>query len=100
MDQPSGRERQRLSQHSAAKSHGASMEFANQQIRPQSGPKFSPLSIKRIADPGAILINEYRIACNQHQIRVASERIQNRVNFVRQPKIILIAEKHNLSGRA
>src|ERR1700691_4544529 len=76
------------------------MEFTNQQIRPQSSSKFSPRGIKTIADLGAILINEYCVACHKHQIRVSRKCIENRFDFVRQPKVILIAEKHNLPCRA
>ena len=100
MHQPARRERQRSLQQSGAECHCASVELANEQIRPKSSSKFASLGIKGIANLRALLIYKYGIAGYQHEIGVMDECIQNRSDLVRQPKIILVAEKHDFSGRA
>ena len=76
------------------------MKLSNQHVRPKSSPKSTSLGIKGIPDLGAILVDEYRVACHQHQIRFMSKCIQDRFYFFRQPKVILIAEKYDFSSAA
>ena len=100
MHQPARRERQRSLQQSGAECHCASVELANEQIRPKSSSKFASLGIKGIANLSAILTDKYGVTYHQHQVRVTCESVQHRFHLVRQPKIILVAEKHDFSGRA
>jgi|ERR1035438_31503 hypothetical protein len=76
------------------------MELSNEQIRPKSSSEFASLSIKGVADPGAILADKYGVAYHQHQVRVVNECVQHLLYLSWQPKIILVAEKYDLAGRA